>query len=206
MTAPDLPAADALDARLAALRDAGALQREAARFHIAQALARRRAGQAGVVRQRLDARLAGLLDDLQVRLAAPVAEVAAAAPVAPGPLARLCADLVPGSSRPGELRTVQQFGATWARLRVDQQLRRASGRQRGQAGPLNSQRLMLQALQQLRRLSPAYLQRFMAQAETLLWLDDQGTLASAAAPAPAAPAAPPSTVRRRTSTPRRPAR
>jgi hypothetical protein len=203
MTAPDLPAADALDARLAALRDAGALQREAARFHIAQALARRRAGQAGVVRQRLDARLAGLLDDLQVRLAAPVAQAAAAAPVAPGPLALLCADLVPGSGRPGELRTVQQFGATWARLRVDQQLRRASGRQRGQAGPLNSQRLMLQALQQLRRLSPAYLQRFMAQAETLLWLDDQDAVAAATAPAPTS--APPPTVRRRT-TGRRPAR
>lgn len=191
MTAPD-----ALDERLAALQAAGALQREAARFHIAAALARRRAGQAEAVRGLLDRRLALLLDDLQQRLAAPMAATVPATPT-PGPLARLCADLAPGSGRPGELRTVQQFAGTWARLRVDQQLRRASGRQRAQAGPLNSQKLMLQALQQLRRLSPAYLQRFMAQTETLLWLDDLGTAAEPAAPAPAP---------RRRAPPRRPAR
>lgn len=179
MTAPD-----ALDARLAALRAAGALQREAARFHIAAALARRRAGQDSAVRSQLDRRLALLLDDLQQRLAAPLTAAVASAP-APGPLARLCADLALDSGRPGELRSVQQFAGTWARLRVDQQLRRASGRQQAQAGPLNSQKLMLQALQQLRRLSPAYLQRFMAQAETLLWLDDLGTAAEPAATAPA---------------------
>lgn len=178
MTAPD-----ALDERLAALLAAGAPQREAARYHIAAALARRRAGQSDAVRGQLDRRLSLLLDDLQQRLAVPLA-AAASAPVTPGPLARLCADLVPAGGRPGELRAVQQFGATWARLRVDQQLRRASGRQQAQAGPLNSQKLMLQALQQLRRLSPAYLQRFMAQAETLLWLDDLGAAAEAAAPAP----------------------
>lgn len=197
MTAPAPAAADALDQRLDLLRTAGAQQREAARFHIAAALARRRAGHAGVVRQRLDARLALLLDDLQQRLAVPAAG-AAAAPAGPGPLARLCAELAPGTGRPGELRTVQQHGGTWARLRIDQQLHRASGRQPGQAGPLNSQRLMLQALQQLRRLSPAYLQRFMAQAETLLWLHDLGAAAEGAAPTP------PPTPRRRGSARRPP--
>jgi hypothetical protein len=183
MTAPDPGAADALDARLDALRAAGAQQREAARFHIAAALARRRAGQVDGMRTQLDQRLALLLDDLQQRLAAPAAAAPAAA-FTPGPLALLCAGLAPGATTPGTLRTVQQFGSTWARLRVDQQLQRASGRQQAQAGPLNSQRLMLQALQQLRRLSPAYLQRFMAQAETLLWLDDLGAAAEPAAPAP----------------------
>lgn len=188
MEPPDTAAADALAQQLDALRAAGAPQREAARFHIAAALARRRTSQAGVVRRQLDWRLALLLADLQQRLATPVA-TALPAPVMPGPLALMCADLVPGNGLPGALRTVQQFGSTWARLRVDVQLRRASSRQqaRAQAGPLNSQRLMLQALQQLQRLSPAYLQRFMAQAETLLWLDDLGAAAepSAGTPSPA---------------------
>jgi hypothetical protein len=192
MTAPKATAdaSDALDLRLEVLRSACALQRQPARFHVVAALARRRAGQTGVVRAQLDRRLAQLLDDLQQRLAAPavlepVVGAAATPPPLPGPLARLCAELVPAGDRRAPLRTVQQFAGTWARLRVDQQLHRASGRQQAQAGPLNSQKLMLQALQQLRQLSPAYLQRFMAQAETLLWLDDLGAAADSAAAAPA---------------------
>jgi len=69
---------------------------------------------------------------------------------------------------------VRRFSHTWARLRVDQQLARALARQPDNAGPLNSQRLMLQTLQRLRQLSPAYLQRFMAHADALLWLEDRG--------------------------------
>jgi len=195
-------ACDALDARLDALQAAGAAQHEPVRLLVASALARRRAGQAAAVRAHLDVRLAVLLDDLQQRLALPPPATPAAPAAAPGPLAALCAELLPASGVAGELRAVRQFGAGWARLRVDAQLRRASRRQPGQAGPLNSQRLMLQALQQLHRLSPAYLQRFMAQAETLLWLDDQGTAADTAAPAPAAPSPAP----RRRAPARRPAR
>jgi hypothetical protein len=43
-------------------------------------------------------------------------------------------------------------------------------------GPLNPQMLTIRALTTLRDLSPQYLSRFMAYAETLLWLDQADTL------------------------------
>ena len=90
---------------------------------------------------------------------------------------------------------MQVFGSQWARLRLDQQLHRAHQQQPANAGPLHSQRVVLQALQQLRSLSPAYLQHLMAQADALLWLEDHG----AAAPAPPAAAG---NARKRRATPR----
>ena len=165
-------------AAIAALRAQGAQQREPLRFHFITALARRSTAQAGALRQRLDARLAQALAELQQRLAASEpAPAAAAGPAAPGPLAALlrqagsAGPATPATSAAPELKAVQQFGNTWARLRVDQQLQTAQARQPDNAGPLNSQRLMLQTLQQLRGLSPAYLQRFMAHADALLWLE-----------------------------------
>ena len=118
----------------------------------------------------------------------------------PGPLAALAAAArpggAPGDRSPPELKAVQLFGADWARLRIDAHLRRASHQhqQAGPAGPLNSQRLMLQALQTLRQLSPAYLQRWMAQAETLLWLEDTAAPPATVADKPGRPEA----ARRRT--------
>ena len=99
-----------------------------------------------------------------------------------GPLASLLRrqGSVDSAAPPPELQAVQRFAGTWAQLRVDQQLRRALTRQPDNAGPLNSQRLVLQTLQQLRGLSPAYLQRFMAHAEALLWLQDSAPTAAAA--------------------------
>ena len=45
------------------------------------------------------------------------------------------------------------------------------------AGPLNPQRLMLETLARMGELSPHYLRRFLAHAETLLWLEQaQGQL------------------------------
>jgi len=172
---------DGAAAVIAALQAQGAMQREPLRWLAAQALQRRSQAHAGALRQRLDASLAARLADLQQRLAA--APTPATAPAAahhapgPGPLALLLQHSGT-ATRPGappELRAVQQFGGTWARLRVDQQLARAQLRQPENAGPLNSQRLALQTLQALRNLSPAYLQRFMAHAEALLWLEQAAT-------------------------------
>lgn len=169
--------ADDPGATIAALRAQGAQQREPLRFHFIAALARRSATRSGALRQQLDGRLATALAELQQRLAeAGPPPAAAAGPAAPGPLAALLrqagnAGPATTASAAPELKAVQQFGSTWARLRVDQQLQRAQARQPDNAGPLNSQRLMLQTLQQLRSLSPAYLQRFMAHADALLWLE-----------------------------------
>jgi len=118
---------------------------------------------------------------------------------AASPLAALLRQLgTDAATPPGELRAVRQFSATWARLRVEQQLARALARQPDNAGPLNSQRLMLQALQRLAQLSPAYLQRFMAHADALLWLEDQAGAAAASVPA-----ARPDAARKRRLRPRR---
>ena len=170
---------------LQVLRTAGAAQREPLRFHHVDALARRTAALTGPVRQLLDTRLAAALADLQQRLlvADPGARIAPGITAqAPGPLAVLLGSSGPApdpgqhatvnasAAPPPELQAVQRFAGTWAQLRVDQQLRRSLTRQPDNAGPLNSQRLVLQTLQRLRCLSPAYLQRFMAHAEALLWL------------------------------------
>ncbi|MES2718037.1 MAG: DUF2894 domain-containing protein [Pseudomonadota bacterium] len=188
-------------AAIAALAARGAAQREPLRFHFLAALARRSAGQQGALRQRLEQRLAAAVADLQQRLgphqAGPPAPGPAGAPL-PGPLATLLHGMAPATlpgaaataAPPTELKAVQQFAGTWARLRVDQQLQRSVVRQPDNAGPLNSQRLMLQTLQALRSLSPAYLQRFMAHADALLWLEDRSA-------GPAAPAQPESPRKRR---------
>ncbi len=180
---------------LQVLRTSGAPQREPLRFHYVDALARRLTALAGPVRQLLETRLAAALADLQQRLAV-AGTGARAAPasvaLAPGPLAALAALAAlarrdgtgpaqithASTAPPPELLAVQRFAATWAQLRVDQQLRRSLTRQPDNAGPLNSQRLVLQTLQQLRHLSPAYLQRFMAHAEALLWLQDSSAAAA----------------------------
>jgi hypothetical protein len=101
-------------------------------------------------------------------------------------LAALAAADGPPDPAAAPLKAVRLFGGTWARLRIDAHLRRASHRPRGPVGPLNSQRVMLQALQQLRQLSPTYLQHFLAQAETLLWLEDSAAAPAAPVPAPGA--------------------
>jgi len=179
--------ADATSAALQALQAQGVQQRDPVRWHLVAALQRRAAGQQGAVRQQLEQRVAGALADLQQRHAGPGAGPAAALETraaTPSPLAVLLQHIGQGASTPAtELKAVRQFSHTWARLRVDQQLARALARQPGNAGPLNSQRLMLQTLQRLRQLSPAYLQRFMAHADALLWLED----GSAAAPVPPRP-------------------
>jgi hypothetical protein len=167
---------DPTSAALQALQAQGVQQRDPVRWHLVAALQRRAAGQQGAVRQQLDQRLARALADLQQRHAQPGPGPAAtpqAMVATPSPLAALLQHIGQGASTPAtELKAVRQFSHTWARLRVDQQLARALARQPGNAGPLNSQRLMLQTLQRLRQLSPAYLQRFMAHADALLWLED----------------------------------
>ena len=70
-----------------------------------------------------------------------------------------------------ELKAVRYFRSTWSRLSVDQQLTRSLARLPENAGPLNSQRLVLQSLQLMRDTSPAYLSRFMSYVDALLWLD-----------------------------------
>lgn len=75
-------------------------------------------------------------------------------------------------SPPGaELRSVQAFRESWARMATEDQVSEAVQRGPENAGPLNSQMLVLRTLGLLQTLSPDYLQRFVAHADALLWLD-----------------------------------
>ena len=114
----------------------------------------------------------GGADQGMARKADAVAQPAAATSPSPSPLALLLQYIAQVSAGPGaELKAVQQFGQRWALLRTTQQLSRSLAQAPDQAGPLNSHRLMLQTLQRLQALSPAYLQQFLAHAEALLWLE-----------------------------------
>lgn len=85
-------------------------------------------------------------------------------------LAALLASTGAGSSG-AELRAVQRFQATWTRLRTTRHLEQSRAHAPRNAGPLNSHHLVLQALEQMRTLSPDYLQGFLTGVDTLLWLD-----------------------------------
>lgn len=87
------------------------------------------------------------------------------------------AALAPASpvGHPAELKALQEFRSTWARLSVDRQLARSLAEVPRNPGPLNSHLLALRSLQLMQQLSPAYLQRFMTQIEALLWLEQAST-------------------------------
>ena len=92
-----------------------------------------------------------------------------------------------GAGRWPELRSAQRFRETWERIGAEVQVQQARDRAPPNAGPLNPQRLMLETLARMGELSPHYLRRFLAHAETLLWLEQvqQQLKAPAAKPRPA---------------------
>lgn len=77
----------------------------------------------------------------------------------------------PGASARPELRSAQTFRETWSRIWAEDEVTEAVQRGPDNAGPLNSHMLVLRTLGLMRELSPDYLRRFMAHADTLLWLD-----------------------------------
>jgi len=171
---PDL--ASSLDA----LRARGAPRVDPVRWRFIEALARRAAAHQGATRQRLDARLQHLLDACQARLATAPPQSDRVPPPSPAPetLAELLAYIqqqtgtaAQPSPAHAELKSVRLHRSTWTRLSVDQRLNQALAQVPDNAGPLNTQRLLNQALGSMRDTSPQYLQRFMAYAEALLWID-----------------------------------
>ena len=97
------------------------------------------------------------------------------------------ADLMTGDDGDADaLSSAQRFSSSWSRLATEQQVVAALARGPENAGPLNSHRLMLRALSLMRELSPDYLRRFVAQSETLLWLDAAVQAPPAAAARPGA--------------------
>ncbi len=137
------------------------------------ALQQRAAQHSGAARQAMEARLQ------QLRQARALADAEAAAVATPAgsvsnrisPLAALVADMARHQPPAGELKTVREHRGTWVQLGVQQRLTQTLAQVPDNAGPLNTQRLMHQALSLMGRTSPAYLQHFMAHVEALLALD-----------------------------------
>jgi len=189
------------DATLHAWRERGDDRLDPIAFHVIEALARRAADQHGAVQQRLDERLAQLIQAYADRLpqlatphladphlAAPnqAAPQAQATPRPRGPLAELAAFLAyPGE--PGDdpdaaaaqarrdaypdLPALDYFREVWSGLSADRQVRQSQEQVHKNAGPLNSNQLVHRALSLMRELSPGYLQQFVAYTETLTWME-----------------------------------
>ena len=70
-----------------------------------------------------------------------------------------------------ELKSVAYFRNEWSKLSTEQQLTQTLAQAPENAGPMNSQHLVLRSLQVMRDLSPDYLQGFMSYIDTLIWLE-----------------------------------
>ena len=176
---------------LAALRERGADRLDPVRFRFIEALARRAAGREGAARRVLDGKLATVLaayveryeearseagNDLQQQLPSrqdPLAELVRqiarhASQKGDGSSAR---DTAAGAEPAGELKALRYFRSTWSKLNVDRQLTQSMAQVPKNAGPLNSQLLVLRSLQAMREVSPEYLNRFVSYVDALLCLD-----------------------------------
>ncbi|MFT7721244.1 MAG: DUF2894 domain-containing protein [Roseateles sp.] len=175
-----------MDARDDPLAWARAQDADPVRRRVLEALARRAAAlPPGALRERL---VQALLRRAQ---AAPSPAPLPAPPAArPGPqaaragLAALLAALQAGAGP--ELRTVRAHQRTWSALRLTRRMAEVAAPIPEHLGPLHSQVLVTRALQRLEGLSPAYLQRLLAQLDGLAALAPLQAAAEAEKPARAA--------------------
>ena len=167
-----------LQEALNALRASGAAEHAPVRFAYLEALARRAAGHPETVREALHARISDAARELASRQTAP--PPAPLVEEAGNPLADLLDHIrqhtgaPPATPRTGsapELRSIARFHGTWARLSTEQQLSQTLARAPENAGPMNSQHLVLRSLQVMRDIAPGYLQGFMSYIDTLIWLE-----------------------------------
>ena len=176
-----------LHAALDALRSGGAAERYPVRFAYLEALARRAAAQPEAVRRELTDKFNAMARDLATLAEAPIAE--APEEYAASPLSDLLAcidqyayeqpDTAPSTTNTAalhaqpvpELRSIACFQETWSRLSAEQQLAETLACAPENAGPLNSQHLVLRSLQLMRDIAPDYLQGFMSYVDTLIWLE-----------------------------------
>lgn len=176
-------------AEAAAPRQNGGAHVAAARTAYLDALARRAAAQPPPIRAWLHARMAHAAGQFAARpgqpagaggesgaspgaspLAELLARLAEAARPATGPFAAAGA-VPPAPSPAAELKTVARFRDTWAKLSSERLLAQTLAQAPANAGPMNSQHLVLRALTLMRDRSPDYLEGFMSYVDTLIWLE-----------------------------------
>ena len=173
--------------QLAALREAGAMQRDPVGWHYIEVLAARTQAQSGAAQALLEGKLARVLDTFRDRLhtvSAAQADTAVTTAAPPSPLAQLLQDIAPPTAATraltpsagwrAESPRVQQFRKQLSQISVQKQVRQAIAQAPQNAGPINSHMLVLRALGLMRDISPGYLNRFMGHVDTLLCLDEAG--------------------------------
>ena len=183
-------------AQLDALRTSGAADRDPVRFAYLEALIRRAAGQPEAIRQVLSGKISAAAEELAGCQPAVTSGVAVADTASPltellayisGHAHEPAAMLQPTSEnatvsrkiRPKskkspagpELKSVAIFRNEWSKLSTEQQLTQTLAQAPENAGPMNSQHLVLRSLERMRDIAPDYLQGFMSYIDTLIWLD-----------------------------------
>lgn len=133
------------------------------------ALQRRAAQHQGTARRVIEARLQQLRSSA-VRPPAPAQQGQRRAAPSPSPLRALLTYIAQHSAPSGELKAVHDYRGTWARLGMEQRLQQTLNQVPDNAGPLNTQRLLHEALKVMRNTSPGYLQHFMQHVDGLLAL------------------------------------
>lgn len=157
---------------LETLRTKGTAERHPVRFAYLDALTRRAAKQPESVRALLETKIQEAIRELTS-----LPTDSAAAPPddsASNPLTELLAHITQHASEQPEapqLRSIARFQDTWARLSTEQQLTQTLAQAPENAGPMNSQHLVLRSLQRMQDIAPDYLQGFMSYIDTLIWLD-----------------------------------
>jgi len=146
-----------------------AMQVQQARLH---ALQQRAAQHSGAARVAIEEKLQALRGSMAA--AADSAETPPPPANRISPLAALVAHMARHQPPAGELKTVRDHRGTWVKLGVQQRLTQTLAKVPDNAGPLNTQRLMHQALSLMGDASPAYLQHFMAHVDALLTLEQLG--------------------------------
>ena len=187
---------DDFHAQLDALRAEGVADRDPVRFAYLEALIRRATGQPEAIRQMLAAKISAAASELAGNQPATPAMVAE--PDTASPLTELLAYIgghahapaatmqpitgnatVERKNRPKskkspaapELKSVAIFRNEWSKLSTEQQLTQTLAQAPENAGPMNSQHLVLRSLERMRDIAPDYLQGFMSYIDTLIWLD-----------------------------------
>jgi len=197
----EVPDNDAVAHQLDVLRASGAAERDPVRFAYLDALARRAGSQAEPIRLTLNAKISAIADELAANSAPQPTEITPSTTVSPladlltyinqnahaqsdATQAKNELPTVNRKSRPNfksistgqtpqgpELKSVANYRNEWSRLSTEQQLTRTLAQAPENAGPMNSQHLILRSLQVMRDLAPDYLQGFMSYIDTLIWLD-----------------------------------
>lgn len=192
---------DDIHARLDALRASGVAECDPIRFSYLDALTRRAATQPEPVRMALSARIrvaAGELASRQITAPVEIAQTSSVSPLADllayisqhadepsGSIpAAMDHSAVSQNLRPNpqnasrgrarqapELKSVAYFRNEWSKLSTEQQLTQTLAQAPENAGPMNSQHLVLRSLQVMHEIAPDYLQGFMSYIDTLIWLE-----------------------------------